>query len=166
MDSSAFKRLLLPHYKRMYVTAMTMLRDSDDAKDAVQEAFTRLWEKRDDLPNIDNPEAYCVTIIKRICIDRLRQASHFANEVMVENVTIADDSAEKTDNRESLQEVTRLITLLPEQQQKVLRLRSFNDCSLEEIEQITGLSGVNVRTLLSRARRRLRELYSNSSNIS
>lgn len=165
MDSSAFKRLLLPHYKRMYVTAMTILRDSDDAKDAVQEAFTRLWEKRDDLPNIDNPEAYCVTIIKRICIDRLRHSSHIANDVIIQDITIADDSAAKADNRESLQEITRLITRLPEQQQRVLRLRSFNDCSLEEIEQITGLSGVNVRTLLSRARRRLRELY-NSSYIS
>lgn len=163
MDSSAFKRLLLPHYRRMYATAITILRNSDDASDAVQEAFTRLWEKRDDLPNIDIPEAYCVTTIKRICIDRIRKNALPINEVTEDTLLISDDSDIQADNRESLQLVTLLMNKLPEQQRQVLQLRAFNDCSLEEIESITGLTGVNVRTLLSRARRRMKELF--NSNI-
>ena len=163
MDSSAFKRLLLPHYRQMYVTAMTILRNSDDASDAVQEAFTRLWEKRDDLPNIDNPEAYCVTTIRRICIDRLRRTTFPINDLTEDTLLISDDSDEQADNRESIQLVTLLMSKLPEQQRQVLQLRAFNDCSFEEIESITGLTGVNVRTLLSRARRRMRELF--NSNI-
>ena len=163
MDSSAFKRLLLPHYRRMYATAITILRNSDDASDAVQEAFTRLWEKRDDLPNIDTPEAYCVTTIKRICIDRIRKNALPINEVTEDTLLISDDSDEQADNRESIQLVTLLMSKLPEQQRQVLQLRAFNDCSFEEIESITGLTGVNVRTLLSRARRRMRELF--NSNI-
>lgn len=163
MDSSAFKRLLLPHYRRMYATAITILRNSDDASDAVQEAFTRLWEKRDDLPNIDTPEAYCVTTIKRICIDRIRKNALPINEVTEDTLLISDDSDIQADNRESLQLVTLLMNKLPEQQRQVLQLRAFNDCSLEEIESITGLTGVNVRTLLSRARRRMKELF--NSNI-
>ncbi len=163
MDSSAFKRLLLPHYRQMYVTAMAILRNSDDASDAVQEAFTRLWEKRDDLPNIDNPEAYCVTTIRRICIDRLRRTTYPINDLTEDTMLISDDSDEQADNRESIQLVTLLMSKLPEQQRQVLQLRAFNDCSFEEIESITGLTGVNVRTLLSRARRRMRELF--NSNI-
>ena len=163
MDSSAFKRLLLPHYRRMYATAITILRNSDDASDAVQEAFTRLWEKRDDLPNIDTPEAYCVTTIKRICIDRIRKNALPINEVTEDTLLISDDSDIQADNRESIQLVTLLMSKLPEQQRQVLQLRAFNDCSFEEIESITGLTGVNVRTLLSRARRRMRELF--NSNI-
>ena len=163
MDSSAFKRLLLPHYRQMYVTAMTILRNSDDASDAVQEAFTRLWEKRDDLPNIDNPEAYCVTTIRRICIDRLRRTTYPINDLTEDTLLISDDSDEQADNRESIQLVTLLMSKLPEQQRQVLQLRAFNDCSFEEIESITGLTGVNIRTLLSRARRRMRELF--NSNI-
>lgn len=163
MDSSAFKRLLLPHYRRMYATAITILRNSDDASDAVQEAFTRLWEKRDDLPNIDTPEAYCVTTIKRVCIDRIRKNTLPINEVTEDTLLISDDSDIQADNRESLQLVTLLMNKLPEQQRQVLQLRAFNDCSLQEIESITGLTGVNVRTLLSRARRRMKELF--NSNI-
>ena len=154
---------MLPHYRRMYETAMTILRNSDDASDAVQEAFTRLWEKRDDLPNIDNPEAYCVTTIRRICIDRIRRVTYPINEISEDTLRISDDSDEQADNRESIQLVTLLMNKLPEQQRQVLQLRAFNDCSFEEIESITGLTGVNVRTLLSRARRRMRELF--NSNI-
>ena len=164
MDSSAFKRLLLPHYRRMYATAMTILRNNDDACDAVQEAFTRLWEKRDELPNIDNPEAYCVTTIKRICIDRIRRDAIQIDEITTDNLLISDDSDKQADNRESLQLVTHLMQQLPKQQRQVLQLRAFNDCSLEEIESITGLTGVNVRALLSRARRRMRELFYNNTN--
>lgn len=164
MDSSAFKRLLLPHYRRMYTTAMKILRNSDDASDAVQEAFTRLWEKRDDLPNIDNPEAYCVTTIRRICIDRIRRVSFPINEITEDTMLISDDSDDQADNRESIQLVTLLMNKLPEQQRQVLQLRAFKDCSLEEIGTITGLTGVNVRTLLSRARRRMRDLFYNSIN--
>ena len=163
MDSSAFKRLLLPHYRQMYATAMTILRNSDDASDAVQEAFTRLWEKRDNLPNIDNPEAYCVTTIRRICIDRIRRVAYPINELTEDTLLISDDSDEQANNRESLQLATLLMKKLPEQQRQVLQLRAFNDCSFEEIESITGLTGVNVRALLSRARRRMRELF--NSNI-
>ena len=154
---------MLPHYRRMYATAITILRNSDDASDAVQEAFTRLWEKRDDLPNIDTPEAYCVTTIKRVCIDRIRKNTLPINEVTEDTLLISDDSDIQADNRESLQLVTLLMNKLPEQQRQVLQLRAFNDCSLEEIESITGLTGVNVRTLLSRARRRMKELF--NSNI-
>lgn len=164
MDSSAFKHLLLPHYRRMYATAMVILRNSEDASDAVQEAFTRLWERRDELPNIDNPEAYCVTTIKRICIDRLRSNTVAINEITEDSLLISDDSDTQADNRESLQLVTLLMNKLPEQQRQVLQLRAFNECSFEEIESITGLTSVNVRTLLSRGRRRLKELYNQVIN--
>lgn len=44
MTATEFKKQLLPHYRRMYAVAMTMLHNSDDASDMVQEAFTKLWE--------------------------------------------------------------------------------------------------------------------------
>jgi len=143
---------------------MVILRNSDDASDAVQEAFTRLWERRDELPNIDNSEAYCVTTIKRICIDRLRSKTVTINDITEDTLLISDNSDIHADNRESLQLVTLLMNQLPEQQRQVLQLRAFNECSFEEIESITGLTSVNVRALLSRGRRRLKELYNQVIN--
>ena len=56
-----------------------------------------------------------------------------------------------------MKQVKRLIEHLPENQRQVLRLRSLDDCSMEEIEHITGLNAGNIRVLLSRARKTLRE---------
>ena len=50
-----------------------------------------------------------------------------------------------------------LINRLPQNQRQILRLRSIDDCTMEEIEQITGLTAVNIRVLLTRARKTLRE---------
>ena len=58
-------------------------------------------------------------------------------------------------------QVKRLIEHLPENQRQVLRLRSLDDCSMEEIEHITGLNAGNIRVLLSRARKTLREQLQN-----
>ena len=146
MTATEFKKQLLPHYRRMYAVAMTMLHNSDDASDMVQEAFTKLWEKRDELQNIDNPEAYCVTVIKRICIDRIRNYNEQTCDYMEQTNLMtndADDIRKIIEGREKLQ------------------LRDIGECTFEEIQKLTGLSNVNARTLLSRARRRLKELYNN-----
>ncbi len=164
MTATEFKKQLLPHYRRMYAVAMTMLHNSDDASDMVQEAFTKLWEKRDELQNIDNTEAYCVTVIKRICIDRIRNYNEQTCDYMEQTNLMtndADDIRKIIEGREKLQIVKALINNLPEQQRNILKLRAIGECSFEEIQKLTGLSDVNARTLLSRARRRLKELYNN-----
>lgn len=61
---------------------------------------------------------------------------------------------------DELQQVARLMEELPVQQQEVIKLR-MKEYSIEEIERITGLSAANVRTTLSRGRKKIKELYGN-----
>jgi RNA polymerase sigma-70 factor (ECF subfamily) len=61
--------------------------------------------------------------------------------------------------QDKVEQVRHLINRLPENQRQVLRLRGIEDCSIDEIEQITGLSAVNIRVLLSRARKIIREQF-------
>ncbi len=163
MDAGTFKELILPHSRKMYAQAMTILKNDDDARDVVQELLTKLWEKRNTLNTISNIEAYCITMTKNICIDRIRRLQHTSFNIDTDSETkqlTSDETVEQIDARDQLQKVKQLITLLPMQQQKILELRAIGDCSIDEIEQITGLSNVNIRTLLSRARRKLKELIS------
>ena len=53
----------------------------------------------------------------------------------------------------------RIIGTLPDEQQQVVKMRDVDDCSYEEIVQATGLSAVNVRVLLSRARKKIQEQF-------
>lgn len=164
MDAATFKRLILPHYRSMYRVALAIIGNEDDAQDAVQETITRLWSKRNSLGDIDNHEAYCILVTKRQCIDMIRRSNRSYN-TLDEAAHIDDqhDTMQSIMSTDKLNLVKSLISMLPKQQRQVLELRAFADCSMDEIEQITGLSSVNTRTLLSRARKRLKELYNKHS---
>lgn len=68
------------------------------------------------------------------------------------------DETDVYEHHERLDRVMQMMNCLPERQKRILLLRSVQDLSMEEIGQVTGLTEVNVRTLLSRARKRLREM--------
>ncbi len=160
MDAAEFKGLILSHYKIMYRVALSIVKNVDDAQDITQEAVTRLWEKRDTLANIENAQAFCLIVIKRQCIDFIRSANPQSVPVEEQISIISDEDTEsQLVNKDNINNVTKLVEQLPENQKKVIQLRYFGDCTMEEIEQITGLSGVNIRTLLSRARNKIKELY-------
>ena len=57
-----------------------------------------------------------------------------------------------------------LIARLPQQQRMVMMLRDVKGCSYEEVERLTGLNAVNVRVLLSRARKKIREEFTKWNN--
>jgi RNA polymerase sigma-70 factor, ECF subfamily len=59
--------------------------------------------------------------------------------------------------KENIRKVYQEIDHLPLIQKQVLHLKQFRNCSFEEISEITGLSEGNVRVILSRARKTLKE---------
>mgnify|MGYP000568033099 CR=1 FL=1 len=113
-------------------------------------------------PDIENPEAFCVTLVKNLSLDFLRSPRANRREEEIESVfTLATDSSpeKELETKDKEQQIRQLINRLPENQRQVLRLRGIDDCSMDEIEQITGLNAVNVRVLLSRARKVIREQF-------
>ncbi len=161
MDSLQFKQYILVHYTHMYRVALSIVKNTDEAQDITQEAVMHLWEKRARFETIENPQAFCATVVRRLCIDHFRSSPPENDNIDAQlNISEENDSNDIYESKDTLSLVMKLITTLPANQQQVLRLRSFGGCSIEEIEQITGLSNVNIRTLLSRARRQLKKLYS------
>ena len=161
MPASLFKQLLLPLYPRLQRVALRMLGNVEDAEDMVQEVYMKLWNKREELPDVQNMEAYCVALTKNMCIDRLRLAE--VDRVDVDDVPLslaaADDVASQLERQDAVEQVKLIIETLPEKQQQVITLRDIRDCTFEEIEEQTGLTAVNVRALLSRARKTIRERF-------
>ena len=161
MPASLFKQLLLPLYPRLQRVALRILGNVEDAEDMVQEVYMKLWGKREELPDVQNMEAYCVALTKNMCIDRLRLAE--VDRVDVDDVPLslaaADDVASQLERQDAVEQVKLIIETLPEKQQQVITLRDIRDCTFEEIEEQTGLTAVNVRALLSRARKTIRERF-------
>ena len=97
--------------------------------------------------------------MRNLCLDYLRSPHSNSRSEPLEGVSLhSEDSPERqVELRDQLRQVSRLIEELPPNQRQVIRLRGMEDCSLEEIAQITGFSDANVRTLLSRARKYIKE---------
>ena len=159
MPASLFKQLLLPLYPRLQRVALRLLGNAEDAEDMVQEVYMKLWSKRDALPDVQDVEAYCVTLTKNMCIDRLRMAEVEKEDVDEVPTMLAatDDVEAQVERRDAVEQVKQIIETLPEHQQQVITLRDMEDCSFEEIVEQTGLTAVNIRMLLSRARKTIRE---------
>ena len=161
MPASLFKQLLLPLYPRLQRVALRLLGNAEDAEDMVQEVYMKLWNKRDALPDVQDVEAYCVTLTKNMCIDRLRMAEMEKADVDEVPTMLAatDDVEAQVERHDDVEQVKQIIGTLPEHQQQVITLRDMEDCSFEEIVEQTGLTAVNIRMLLSRARKTIRERF-------
>ena len=72
MTCEEFKQRFMPLSRKIYCVAFSLTCNAQEAEDAVQDTYLKLWAKRDSLPDVSNAEAYCVTLAKRVCYDRLR----------------------------------------------------------------------------------------------
>ena len=155
MEAETFKQRFLSFHPKLYRIALALVESPEDAEDILQEAYTKLWSKRDSLEAVQPPEAFAVTIVRNLCLDFLRSPRTNSRSEPLETVILhCEDSPERqVETRDQLRQVVRLIQELPPNQQQVIRLRGMEECSVEEIAEITGFSPANVRTLLSRARK-------------
>lgn len=161
MTHAEFKARFLPCYQKLYRIAYRYLGDVYDAEDMVQNTYLKLWEKQDFLEGIDSDEAYAVTTLKHLCLDKLKAPLVQTDD---DSGLVGESSPEPPpdqalEQKEEMKIVMRIISELPEQQRQVVLMRHFEEKSTEEIERETGLSNVNIRVLLSRARKTIKELF-------
>lgn len=128
---------------------------SDLASDAVQETMVKIWSKGDELLSVNNPEALSIAILRTTAIDIMRRQRKY------EQVdTIKDIAPDSSPDNETASILERIIDTMPAAQKEILRLSIFEDLSAKEISEITGVSGTNVRQMLSRGRKKIKEIYS------
>lgn len=156
MNSKQFKEEFLPLHRGLYSQAMKMLGNREEAEDAVQSLYLKLWEQRNKLHSIKDKKAYCHTILSNICNDRWRNLSKQYPEELNEDIPDEQNNIyEATD----FENTARLyISRLPEIQRRVMLMR-LEGASTDEICHATGLSETNIRTILWRVRKQLKKLY-------
>jgi RNA polymerase sigma-70 factor (ECF subfamily) len=76
MDAETFKKVFLPYHQKLYRIAYRIVQNTANAEDIVQESFIKLWNKRDELENIDNTEAFAIIILRNTCLDYLRKTKN------------------------------------------------------------------------------------------
>ena len=159
MQASDFKQLFLPCHRKLFSVAYRLMSNAQAAEDMVQETFLKLWMQRDKIEKVDNPEAYSITVLRRIFYDKMR-ARHLQEvdkDVGSLQVSSSQNISKQLEEADEYQRVRLLITHLPEPQARIMLMRDIEDRSFDEISTETGLTEVNIRSILSRARKKIRE---------
>jgi len=163
MNEQAFNQKVMIYSGKFYGYSYRILGDKEEAYDVVQDLYVKLWSLRDSLDNVNNLEAYATTIIRNLCIDRLKRIkSSLLHSDSLVRLSLSDESnfiessGNEKDNRIEL--IRMAIKKLPELQQKIFLMRDFEEKEFDVIALELGLSPENIRVILSRARKRVREL--------
>lgn len=149
---------------RLRLTARRIIENNDAVDDALQDAFMRLWSRRSDFDSEGTVEGVAVTTVRNICLDTLRRNAVRRHDDIDENPTVAaviDDDSEEVQSRcELYGEVSALIdSQLSERDRRILYLRDRDGWEMDEIARELGVSEANVRVILSRSRKIIRQIY-------
>lgn len=164
----AFEELVRLHERQVFGTAWRLLGRVEDAQDAAQEVFLRLYRS---IARIDPgrplaPWLYRVTV--NVCRDlgRRRQRRSRTTQDSVEELRETqglepEDPAAGPEHRaETAQETRKILQALdelPEKERAALVLRDLQGLPTAEVAEILGSSPVTVRTQISRARLKLHD---------
>lgn len=134
------------------------------AEDMVQDAVLKVWTQMNEhgSERIRSVEALAMTVLKNICIDYLRlkknRNSSIEGHKELHKMESGNDPQYRLELSEQVKNVSDAILLLPVDQQMVIRLRDIMGYEFDQIASIMDMNEGNIRTLLSRGRKKIREM--------
>jgi len=154
-DQQAFASLAVPLGNRLHAVAHRILRDTDLAEDATQQALLSIWQ---DLPQLRDParfDAWSYRLLVRACYAEGRRIRRFAPNLRPlpsAEATASDDFASVVD-RDQLERGFRRLSI---DHRAVVVLHHYLDLTLEDVADALGVPLGTVRSRLYHAMRGLR----------
>lgn len=158
-DEAALHSIFRKYYAYLFHIARQMVRDTDTAKDMVQEVFVRIWQKHETLHVTATLKGYLQRAVVNQCISYLRSKRAFdSDEVLIATPDhIAVDAYQQVEF-DSLEGVVRAaIDQLPQQCALIFRLSRFNELSYQEIADQLGIAPKTVENQIGKALKILRK---------
>lgn len=167
-EPDAFEEFVRRYQRRFYRIAMGYMRDHDDALDAVQGAFIRIYKARQRWTPQAQPFTWSYRILVNHCIDlirkrRIRDATSLDSETLREGDledTRSVSPFESSAGVEVGQAIREAVAGLPDRQREIFTLRHFEELSLQEIAEVQGCALGTVKSSLHRAVMTLRNRLS------
>jgi RNA polymerase sigma-70 factor (ECF subfamily) len=160
MTPEEFRKTVLQEGRRLYALAYRYLNSREEAEDAVQEVMMKLWAERNGNREYSSPEAWCTTVTRNYCIDALRRRKRIGPvEFSGAAVTPAagSDTFKVHDEKEAAGMVSAIISRMKEPGKSAVIMRDLEGYSYEETAEAMGTSVTALRTMISRARKQIRE---------
>lgn len=152
MNQETFKNTVFVLKDKLYRFANRFLAHEEDAFDLVQELMLKLWEKRSDLSHVDNMEAFAMSTLRNMALNKIERAGRQAKYL---NEVPADIQVERYPAL-TQELILKYIDALPEKQRMVMYLRDVEEYEISDISKLCQIDENAVRVNLSRARQSVR----------
>lgn len=140
------------YYRPLCMYALHYIKDIDSAEDIVQDCFTEIWERKEDLEGVSNMKAYLYTMVRNRCGHYLKERSR--QEVTNDDISglECEDNDEEYEER-SFIEAKMLTTIenLPERCREALLLSRRDGLKHEEIAKYMSVSVNTVKNHINKA---------------
>lgn len=144
----------------VYRMAYSMVKNTQDAEDIHQEVFVRYLAKRPAFEGEEHAKAWFL----RVTINLAKNLWKTAWRQRVVSLGEADREEEQPQKKED--QLVETVKRLPQKYRTLVHLFYYEEYSLEEIANILKAKPSTVRTQLTRARQKLRELLKEDEYVS
>ena len=160
-DRDAFRWVVCTHQQMVFSLALKMLCDEEEAKDAVQETFIRVWQSIREYDPQRTFTTWLYTIASRLCLDKIKRKRQIVmmpdDEQVLRNYAADSDSQRTLENSEWISIVRLMAEDLSAKQKLVFTLCQLEGLSSEEVQEITGLDARQVKSNLYVAKQAIRK---------
>jgi len=153
MTPSQYNLCVKEHADGVFRFILKNLKDSDEAKNIVQNTFEKVWIRRDGVI-FEKAKSYIFTIAYREMIDTIRAKKKFVDMGNVKEDKFSSMSESYTGIKAM---VDKLVNKLPENQRIAIILRDYEGNDYKTISEITGMTEAQVKISIFRARQFLKE---------
>lgn len=158
-NAKAFERLFREHYSPLVRFAFRFMKQEEPAEGAVQEVFTSLWEKRENIRISTSLKSYLYTSVRNHCLNKIKHSKvrqsyleqFEGNEPVIESIINDLEAGELKDR------ISAAIGALPDRCREIFELSRFNGLRYKEIAGELGISPKTVEVQMGKALRLLRE---------
>lgn len=144
-------------FKAMFNTAFRIVQDKMIAEDIMQEAFLTVFSKIDSLQEEKTFPKWLKQVVVNKSLNQLKKEKRFTSLELSSLKEEVDDGFWNVEETKDVNQIILAISDLKENYRVLLTLYYIEGYDYEEIVQITGLTPVNCRTLISRAKKSLRK---------
>ena len=160
MELNQFKSTIIPLRNKLLNYAKRLTDNPDDAEDAIQEVMLKLWNMRQKLEEYHSIEAFAMTTTHHHCMDIWRRKKPDAVSLEWVQAACTVSTPERLlEEKDEFRLMREIIDSLPTLQRTIIQMKDVQEYETEEIAEITGCSAESIRSNLSRARKRVREMY-------
>ena len=169
-----FRDAALPHLNQVYTVARYLMRNSNDAEDAVQECYLRALRYFD---SFQGPamKPWLLAILRNVCNAEFARRSkeevptdYTQEESLAEEMPMWQEPQASPEKmivrRQDTATIRRLVAELPEPFREAIVLREMNNLSYQEIAQVAGVPVGTVMSRLARGRAMLRAAWNAAEN--